>query len=307
MTETVRFVDTVSYTEADQADFNMRMMRPQGIIPESLLGTLVPSAIGSMAVRIGPGEAFIQGFQYKSDANKDLTIGANASGSTRIDYIVLRMDRTGNTMLAVVVVGTPGAGAPALTQVAGGTWEFPIAQITVVNGASSIVSGNIADGRVFSRWSRDALGAGVKLQTDYALTTDINGVALTVNAWNSIASAAALTVDRTGSLVAIDVQASAWVNNASGSGNFYSWRVLIDGVTSKLMGGGIFRDSTKDNIHNPFIGAATAWIPGLAAGAHTVQLQINPDATATTLTFFCRPATVPREFLQIQVTEHMQG
>lgn len=157
MTQTVRFVDTVSYTEADQSDFNMRMMRPQGVIPESTLGTLIPSAIASMNVRIGPGEAFIQGFQYKNDANVDVAIGANSSGSTRIDIVILKLDRTANTLILTVKAGTPGAGAPALTQVAGGTWEFPIANITVANGASSIVTGNISDQRVFSKWPSTAL------------------------------------------------------------------------------------------------------------------------------------------------------
>lgn len=159
MTETTRFVDTVSYTEADFADFHQRMMRPEGVIPESALGTLAPSDIGSMAVRIAPGEALIRGFQYKSDANKDLTIGANVSGSTRIDTIVLKLDRVANTLASFVHVGTPGAGAPTLTQVDGGTWEFPIADITVANAATSIVIGNISDRRAYSRWSATAIAA----------------------------------------------------------------------------------------------------------------------------------------------------
>ena len=111
MTQTVRFVDSISYTEADQADFNMRMMRPQGVIPESVLGTLIVSAIGSMAVRVGPGEAFVQGFQYMNDANFDLAIAGNASGSTRIDYVVLRLNRTANTLLLAILQGIAGAGA----------------------------------------------------------------------------------------------------------------------------------------------------------------------------------------------------
>jgi hypothetical protein len=169
MTQTVRFVDTVSYTETDQADFNMRMMRPQGIIPESTIGGLLsPSAIGSMAVRISPGEAFIQGFQYKNDADVDLTIGANSSGSTRIDIIVLALNRAANTLTLSVVVGTPGAGAPALIQVSGGNWQFPLYNVTVANGASSIVMGNVADQRVYSRWPVPTLDPLLALDADVA-------------------------------------------------------------------------------------------------------------------------------------------
>lgn len=172
MAQTVRFVDTVSYTEADQADFNMRTMRPQGVIPESTLGTLIVSAIGSMSVRVGAGEAFIQGFQYINDANVDLLIGANSSGSTRVDYVILRLNRTANTLVLAVLAGIAGAGAPALTQVSGGTWEFPLAQITVPNNASSIVAGNIADSRVLSRWALVALDPA--MATDAEITAAVS-------------------------------------------------------------------------------------------------------------------------------------
>lgn len=69
-----------------------------------------------------------------------LTIAANASGSTRTDRIVLRLDRSAWTVRAVVVQGTPGAGAPALTQQTGdtGTYEVPLATVSVPNGASSV-------------------------------------------------------------------------------------------------------------------------------------------------------------------------
>lgn len=164
MAQTVRFVDTISYTEADQADFNMRMMRPQGVISESSLGALVVSAIGGMSVRVSPGEAFIQGFQYGSTTNVDLTIAANASGSTRFDYVVLRLNRTANTLLLAILQGIAGAGSPTLTQVVGGTWEFPLAQITIVNNASSIAAGSILDTRVLSRWPVTALDSKISAQ-----------------------------------------------------------------------------------------------------------------------------------------------
>lgn len=191
MTEIVRFVDTVSYTEADQADFNKSMMRPQGVLMDSSYGPLSVSAIGSMNVRVSAGEAFIQGFQYRNDANKDIPIDSNSSGSTRIDTIVLRLDRSANTITAVAKKGTPGAGAPTLTQVAGGTWEFPLYNVTIVNGAGTITSGNLADVRVYSRWPVTALSdslasdtelaaeATARTNADNTLQTNINNEATT--------------------------------------------------------------------------------------------------------------------------------
>lgn len=69
-----------------------------------------------------------------------LTIGANASGQTRIDRVVLRLDRATWDVRAVVKAGTPGSGAPAMVQDTGdtGVYEIQIARVTVPNGASSV-------------------------------------------------------------------------------------------------------------------------------------------------------------------------
>lgn len=74
------------------------------------------------------------------------TISANASGSTRIDLIVLRLSRTTWNTTVAVVNGTPGAGvAPSPTQNTGstGVWELPLAAVTVANAAATITAGNV--------------------------------------------------------------------------------------------------------------------------------------------------------------------
>lgn len=70
----------------------------------------------------------------------NLAISANASGSTRIDRVVLRLDRSDWTVRAVVREGTPGAGAPALVQDQGdsGVYEIPLAQVSILSGALSV-------------------------------------------------------------------------------------------------------------------------------------------------------------------------
>jgi hypothetical protein len=172
MTETTYFFDGVAYTEGQQADFQASAMRPQGVFPESSLGTLTVTAInGNLTITVGAGEALVQGFYYRNDANKVLAIASNVSGSLRVDRAVLRLDRAANSLLAVIKQGTPGAGAPALTQVAGGTWEFPLYTVNVANAAASIVSADITDQRAYSRWSYMALDTA--MATDAEVTSAV--------------------------------------------------------------------------------------------------------------------------------------
>jgi hypothetical protein len=76
-------------------------------------------------------------------------IGANATGSTRIDLVVLRLTRSSRAVTVEVRAGTPGAGVPSPVQdsiIAGtGIWEMPLAQVTVVSGASTISSTDVVN------------------------------------------------------------------------------------------------------------------------------------------------------------------
>lgn len=96
----------------------------------------------SMGVVLRSGKAFVQGRQYENSADLDLEIDPNASGSTRIDRIVLRLDYDARTLTAEVLKGTPGAGAPALTQDAT-VWEYPVKRVTVASGDVSISNAEI--------------------------------------------------------------------------------------------------------------------------------------------------------------------
>lgn len=90
--------------------------------------------------------AYIRGYEWWSGATEfTKAIGANASGSTRVDLIVLRLSRTTWNVTIEVVAGTPGAGAPAVTQNTGttGVWELPLATVSVAPSASTITAGNV--------------------------------------------------------------------------------------------------------------------------------------------------------------------
>jgi hypothetical protein len=100
-----------------------------------------------MQVHVRAGKyAIVRGHAWTSGtAEYNLTIAANSSGSTRVDTVVLRLDRSTWDVTAAVRQGTPGSGAPALQRDTGdtGLWEIPLADITVLNGASSIAAGNV--------------------------------------------------------------------------------------------------------------------------------------------------------------------
>lgn len=89
-------------------------------------------------------------WQVLNDASANLTIGANSSGSTRYDLICVKIDtlavpdaEASNVGSLVVVVGTPGAGVPATP-----SNYLKIAEIEVINGATSIPTAKITDSRV---------------------------------------------------------------------------------------------------------------------------------------------------------------
>lgn len=71
-----------------------------------------------------------------------LNAAANGSGQTRFDLAAWELDRSANNAVrAVLVTGTPGAGAPPnpLQETDDdGVWQFAIASIEVPNGASTL-------------------------------------------------------------------------------------------------------------------------------------------------------------------------
>jgi hypothetical protein len=142
MTEVARFFDSQSYGESDQAEVTARMVR-DGICIGVGSELAVTSGVAGF-VSVNTGEAFVQGFWYKNTAVKTLAVSSNVTAITRVDVVVLRLDRTGNALVAAVHEGTPGGGVPPLTQVVGGIWEMPLANLSTTSGVTTI-----ADARVW--------------------------------------------------------------------------------------------------------------------------------------------------------------
>lgn len=90
--------------------------------------------------------ALVRGHEWYSGSSIfTKAIGANSSGSTRTDLVVLRLSRTTWDVTTVVIAGTPGAGAPSPTQNVGttGSFDLPLATVTVANGAATISAANV--------------------------------------------------------------------------------------------------------------------------------------------------------------------
>lgn len=102
-----------------------------------------------MLVNVATGAAVVRGHYVESDAVAPLML-ANGATSVRIDVIALRLNPATNNISLVVVAGTPGGGAPALTQTDTGIYELALAQVTVPANATAIGNPNITDLRTYS-------------------------------------------------------------------------------------------------------------------------------------------------------------
>lgn len=106
-------------------------------------GTATPVAVNT-------GAALIYGFPYWNTASVNVAIPTPAA-STRIDRIVLRAGWAAQTVRITRIAGTEGAGAPAITQTDGVTWDLKICQASITTGG--IIT--ITDDR---DWARPNIG-----------------------------------------------------------------------------------------------------------------------------------------------------
>lgn len=83
--------------------------------------------------RIATGIGWNQGTWHESDATVDFAIPTPAA-STRVDRIVLRKGWVAQTVRLTRIAGVEGAGAPAMTQVFGTTWDVPLWRVSITTG-----------------------------------------------------------------------------------------------------------------------------------------------------------------------------
>lgn len=133
----------------DQWSSYMRMFQVDGVFATSENGTnLKVTASNASTVSVAAGEAVIQGTYYSNDAGLNVSVPTNSGGgSARNDLIVLRRDPSADA--TTVQYKTGGTSFPSLTQTLNGTWEIPLARVTVAAGASVVPPSGVADVRWF--------------------------------------------------------------------------------------------------------------------------------------------------------------
>lgn len=99
------------------------------------LNQLHVTAAGAVSpASVNTGRALAYGTWYQADAAVSVAIPTPAV-STRIDRIVLRKSWAAQTVRVTRIAGVEGGGAPSLVQVAGTTWDTPLAQVSITTGA----------------------------------------------------------------------------------------------------------------------------------------------------------------------------
>jgi hypothetical protein len=174
------FDDDVT-TEAQYSAMFRRMLQDGVLAAQGSNGLEVFADSSGMQVKVRSGSAAVRGHLFSSTAQETVSIAASGA-STRIDYIVLKLDPSANSIVLTKVQGTAGAGAPALTQTDTGVYELPLAQVTISAGVITISSDKVTDMRTFSgvhttawttatRPGSTGLGTPIKGQIGFNATT----------------------------------------------------------------------------------------------------------------------------------------
>lgn len=122
----------------------------------------------------GNSQALVRGHMYNSTAEETIAIDPSTS-LPRVDYVVLTLDPTANTILLNVVKGTPAStpSAPALTQTDTGIFQFPLAAVQVGANVTTIDATAVSDLRTFIEhvWTTGTRPTAFLGLTGYNVTT----------------------------------------------------------------------------------------------------------------------------------------
>jgi hypothetical protein len=109
-----------------------------------------------MNVKVKTGQALVRGHYYENTALETLTISAANISNPRIDRVILRLDPAANSIVLVVLAGTPASSptAPAITQTDAGVYEISLARVLVPAAAVTILPADVTDERtIFKSWT----------------------------------------------------------------------------------------------------------------------------------------------------------
>lgn len=137
------------------------------------------TTIVSSNVEVQIGAALVDGRFYENTAANTLAVAANASGSNRIDTVILRLDYVAQTIRLIVKQGTP-AGSPVrpTLQQDATYWEIPLADIAVANGFATLAQSVITQRQRYvhsasAGWQPYALPMDFAIGATYVASTSL--------------------------------------------------------------------------------------------------------------------------------------
>jgi len=143
-----------------------------GIAPTTGSFSINAQGTPDMTIAVGSGTAYVTGtpssqasqtFRVKNSASSNVTISANSSGSTKYDWVYIKLDATKlNTPNSaaddVATLVTSRSSSASSDDGTPPTYGYPLAVVTVANGAVSITNSNIRDLRTQSTISSTTAG-----------------------------------------------------------------------------------------------------------------------------------------------------
>lgn len=225
---------------------------------------VTPNSPAAKNVLVETGSALVQGRFYYNAATQTLTIDDNASGSTRIDTIILEADYTAQTVRLDVLKGTPGAGLQTLTQSLGTIWQIPLAYITLASGFTSVTASMITDMREYAN-----LPANIALDVTNSSGTTLENGAVAI--WLPVGGAAIDDTTTEGSANVAGVIERRTTNGAAA-------RVIIAGIhpvicdESVVVGDYLETSTTSGQAQKVTVGTVFARVLTANTGAGTRAL-----------------------------------
>jgi hypothetical protein len=241
-----------------------------GVVDGYLNEAAVTATGSNMILSIDTGAFILRGHPYRNSASANVTVTANATGSTRIDRVVIRHYPKGTANEGhaefAILVGTTSA--PAVTQSAA-VWEVSLAQVSVANGATSISQGNVTDERPYT----GPVAAGSVISALLALKAPLASPTFTGTVNAQAISAAGISATSLGTTGA--VTAGNGLTVTAGTVNFPA-----GAIDAADIGGGNVSDTEFDFLN----GVTSAIQTQIDANTSAVALKApaaNPTFTGT--------------------------
>lgn len=122
-----------------------------GLIGRPSFSALVYGDSSGRQVKVrGSRGAIVRGFRWQTDsAGLTVPITSNSSGQTRLDLVVLRLNRTNYTVRVAVLAGTPSSSpttpSPLMQDAPAQYFDLPLARVTVRTGTTILGAGDVEE------------------------------------------------------------------------------------------------------------------------------------------------------------------